>query len=281
MPNRLDPTRTTFLRNTAARAVRVRFNRIAAVIPATAKAIIESDTGVLVGNARAAERRQFEFLSDAEKLVAFREWLGEQISIDILTEQRGADHWLLSYFATAFERGATLARAQAGAELLRQAGFAAEGYSALNNPRVAASAEALFARSFEALKGVTDTMSAQMNRVLSDSLVLGDNPRVAARKLRDRINKIGKTRSELIARTEITRANNIGKIAEIDDISNLTGYDFLYRWATGEDARVRPEHQTWNRQIYTREEALARIGAPNCRCAVIPIPQNIEEFEDA
>ena len=275
-----DPSRTLLLRNVAARACRVRFNRIERVMPATAVALVEK-SGILL-NATAPERRRFEFLSDAEKLVAFRAWLGEQVRADILTETRGRDHWLLLHIARGYSRGAQAARRKLGERFLESLGYAVGSYNPFNNPRLLGSAEAVFARAFEQLEGITQAMSQQMSRVLSDGLLEGLGAKELSRRLRDRISAIGKTRSELLARTEIIRAHSIGQIAEMDTLGEAIGSEFKYEWVTGLDGRVRPRHQAWHGRVFTREEVLARIGEPNCRCSQNPvIPEFDDDFDDS
>ena len=274
---RVDPTRTLMLRRAAVREVNRRYAGIARALLPTA-INMQPREGVLFGNAVAGERSRFQYKTDAERLIAFRAWLDEQIAADVLTSRRDGEHWLLAYIAAGYTKGATAFRRKLGVGFLRRHGLATDGYNPLRNPKALRSAEVLFARAYEQLDGVTKAMAQQIGGELSDGLLRGDGPHIIARRMRDRVNKIGVTRSRLIARTEIIRAHALGGIAEGDNLTELTGDTFRYRWIAALDSRVREQHRHWNNELFTRDEVLARIGAPNCRCAQAPY---IEHFENA
>ena len=272
-----DPTRTILLRRAAVREVNKRYNGIARVLLPTVKNAMRKDEGVLLGNARAGERSRFVYKTDGERIVAFRQWMQEQIDDDLLTNKRDGEHWLLAFIASGYTRGATAFRRKLGVKFLRKYGFATDGYNPLTNPKVLRSAEILYARAYEQLRGVTDTMAQQISRELSDGLLRGDNPTVVAKAMRDRVNKIGKVRSRLIARTEIIRAYSLGGIAEGDNLGEMTGNEIRYRWIAALDSRVRDKHRHWHGKIFTRQEVLNRIGEPNCRCTQAPYLPDYEE----
>ena len=89
-----------------------------------------------------------------------------------------------------------------------------------------------------------------------------------------RVDKIGISRSRLIARTEIINAHKLGKIMEGQALQELLGEEIVYRWKTSGDTVVRPEHVGRNLKYYSFTRVLQLIGEPNCRCAVTVVPNS-------
>jgi hypothetical protein len=86
----------------------------------------------------------------------------------------------------------------------------------------------------------------------------------------DRIDKIGKVRGRLIARTEIIKAHQTAAIQEAELLEAETGYTINMEWSTCIDGRERPTHHDRNNKIYTKEKVQTLLGEPNCRCSVSP-----------
>lgn len=215
-----DPTRTAVLRGEYVRAMRTRFAKIKKLIKTT---IVDNDALRLAETApnsrtlpvilQAVPAPRYAFPTDlAGKAQAFMDWLraAEESEILEVLARDGARitsiyPWQNTYVRSAYARGVTQASAQ-----LRQAKIFIPTYSmaaVFNYPMHADALALLFSRNFTDLKGITDAMSTQIARVLTDGLSSGVGPREIARLIADRVDKIGIVRGELLARTEIIRAH--------------------------------------------------------------------------
>ena len=137
-------------------------------------------------------------------------------------------------------------------------------------------------RTWQGITGVTAQVNTQVAAVIADGLESRATPRQLANDINDRIEKIGVTRSQMIARTETVAANNKGAVAEFAEAERLTGFDVLVQWETSLDSRVRDTHIVRHGKVFTRDEYLTLIGEPNCRCAGLPYIPAIEgEVDEA
>jgi hypothetical protein len=91
-----------------------------------------------------------------------------------------------------------------------QAAYAAMEF---NRPLPASTVKLLFDRNFDQLEDITTDTAGQINRVLSEGLISGQNPRDIAEDLADRIDAVGYHRSTLLARHEILYAHNESSLA--------------------------------------------------------------------
>ncbi len=276
MPNLFnrDPTRTLTLRAFAVSELNRRFNEIKRVVRLTV-----SETNLLTVNAEPAGASRFAFLRDAEKVGEFESWLDEQVQEEILGGGTPGENWLNGYVGTSYGRGAqktrsVIARKYANAGLLPTS-------SIFTNPAHIERAELIYTRTFSSLKGVTDVMGQQMSRVLSDGILRGQGIKEISDGLTNRIDKIGKTRATLIARTEIVNAHNTASITEAETLEGSIGEEVKMRWQTALDGREREEHHNRHNKIYTKKVAATLIGEPNCRCAISPVVGEEEEAQES
>ncbi len=282
--NRRDPTRTATLRAEYVRGMRKRFGGLRKLITET---VVENDAlgladeppltlpVLLRGHARAAKR--YDFPSDpAGKAQAFLDWLQEAVDADLLdvTYQGGrrvvaSTHWQNVYVRGAYARGVD--QATAG---LRKAGLEIPDYSLATvfNTRMHADALGLlYARNFNDLKGITDAMSQQIGRVLAEGLASGVGPREVARLINGRVNAIGLSRANTLARTEIIRAHAEATLNRYEEfgIDEVEGFA---EWATAGDALVCPLCLELDGQVFKLSEARGMLPRhPNCRCAWKPV----------
>jgi len=133
-------------------------------------------------------------------------------------------------------------------------------------------------RVFTELEGINDATAQQIERELIEGIQNGENPREIARRMSDRIEKIGKTRATTMARTEIVNANNVGALERYDE-AGVGDFEIAAEYLTAEDSRVCPICKPWNGEIISKSEALALLPQhPNCRCSVAPvIPDRLQE----
>lgn len=256
-----DATKTLTVRRRASKEVDRRFYKIKLAI----RDVVNRESGLIIVN------RDFTFMRDPEKIAEFNRYLQDKINEEILFIEGGGaieDHWLNVPISDGYIRGAKKSR------LALERGLKGVSkipdYSPLVNPIHADRAELIFTRAFEDLKGVTDVMATQISRELSNGILLGKNPKVVARAMEDRVDKIGKTRAKLIARTEIVESHNRASITEGSIISKETGVDIEYKWSTSIDGRERDTHHDRNGKVYGEDEVESLIGEPNCRCSVSP-----------
>lgn len=228
----------------------------------------------------ATQPRQFTYRTDAEKVAGFMDWLREQERLGVLEVSAGSaigpttSPWTDTYIRSAYQRGLAEGRVQ-----VRQAGVDVPSFQELpggiagvmNQPFHADRVATLFTRVFEDLKGVTAVMDAQISRELAQAMAEGVGPYDMAKRLANRVDKIGIVRGRLIARTETVRAHNIGAMAEFEAVEQIIGEPVRVTWWTALDERVRSSHVARHGNTYSRKTALGMIGEPNCRCALLPV----------
>ncbi|MCK5613710.1 hypothetical protein KAR91_68230 [Candidatus Pacearchaeota archaeon] len=240
------------------------------------------DTGRLTAN-------RFEFTSDAETVAQFMAWL--QLQIDALLFTDGAtplNHWQNKFIDQAYIRGIKATTADLRrlsfpfietqlsipdivGTAIPALGTGLGGVGTITSPIHLDAIRLLYTREFLALEGITQEMSKQIARVLVEGIEQGLGIREIAKNINDRIDKIGLTRSKLLARTETVRAYNISNINEFDALASELGIEAMFEWITARDGKVRPTHVRRDTKrtgrIYTKEEIIRLIGEPNCRCA--------------
>lgn len=229
---------------------------------------------------------QFEFTNDATSVAEFMAWL--QLQIDDLLFTNNANPstiWQNKFIDQGYSRGVKRSKAE-----LRKLGITAEQLQGITAAEIIGTAtpslgvaatqvlspihmdaiQLLYIREFDALKGITSEMSKQISRVMVEGIEQGLGIRDIAKNINNRVDKIGITRSKLLARTETARAYNIGTINEFDSVAKLAGVPTEFEWITAGDIDVRETHEDRNGVIFSKEEAFKLIGEPNCRCALKP-----------
>lgn len=163
--------------------------------------IVERDIFGLENEALASPPGSFDFELDANKEEAFRGWFEDQVQNDVLTEFGGENVYMRTAYLRALEetdsdlRKAGVADPEDISEAVVQVG--------VHRDQI----QELYLRNFRALEGMTDAMASQLSRTLSDGLAGGEGPKEIARRIDDRIEKIGKVRATTIARTEVMNSH--------------------------------------------------------------------------
>jgi SPP1 gp7 family putative phage head morphogenesis protein len=142
----------------------------------------------------------------------------------------------------------------------------------------------LYTRTFEDLKSVTQFTNAQIRRRIADGLTTGlsrglaegKNPKVIARELykdvANRIDKIGKVRARMIARTEVIRAHHVAAIQEYRR-AQVEGIIIDVEWLTaGNPCPICADLAARGPYKVDEVESLIPVH-PNCRCTTRPIPR--------
>ena len=294
--SRYDPTRTTTLRNAFARAMRVRFTRIASLIY---QAIVDQDCFGMQSTDLAVFqelpiRRAFAFTTSAEKVQSFMAWLQEQVDRGILSVgtarqlgQAAYSGWTDLYILDSYKRGVMRARQElirAGYDvptIEQSGGIDAVMSNFFHMDRVGL----IYIRAYNELKGVTNAMAQQISRVLAQGMADGDGPRTIARKLVTTITGQGETlgirdslgrwipakrRAEMIARTEMIRAHHLANVQEYRNWGVLDIH-VMAEWVSARDGRVCDVCASMDGQKFTLDEVEGMIPAhTNCRCMILP-----------
>lgn len=273
-PLRADPTRTTLIRRRFMAEMNRRFKKLMAAIKdfidtKDALALREKKLGIAI----LAQPREFQFVSDPAKLKAFNNWLRQQIEADVLSASPGTpidEPWLAKYIESAFKRGQINAYLSTKeAQLLEAEGIGEQSLesflrSSFNQPETMNKIQLLATRAFENLKGVTATMSSQMNQILAQGMVDGSGAAEIASEMVDTIGSLADSRALAIARTETIAAHASGQLDAFADL----GIDELgvrAEWSTAGDDRVCPECEAMEGQTFTVDEAEGLIPLhPNC-----------------
>ena len=230
----------------------------------------------------------FAYQRSSSKVASFMEWLADaeregilEVLVGTPLETAASSAWQNVYIDTAYQKGMRDAYARAGGG---SAGEYVRG--AFHQPVHADAAGLTYTRSYNSLVGVTDTMDAQISRVLAQGILEGRGAMDVARSLEDRVDAIGITRARVIARSEMTAAYADATLNTYEDMG-VEGVEVEAEFATAGDESVCPECEELEGKVYSIEESRGVIPVhPNCRCAWLPVvgdgdkqPAETEEVE--
>lgn len=183
------------------------------VMTALREGVVERDIfGLKGGDALAAAPPLLDALSPAEQVRRFMDWLRRQLAALLNTVSRDRN----SYIRAAYAAGIRWAHAR-----LRESGFTVsidDIDRILQMPDHRQTLRLLFARNYRAVTGVIDAVSKQVARELTDGLAANWSPKKLARKLLDRLDKIGLTRLTTLSQTEILHAHNEAALERYRDL---------------------------------------------------------------
>lgn len=262
---RHDPTNTGLVRQRFEAEVNRRFSRLIS-------AIRRKLAGNYLGAQLVTNRERYDFPRSQAKIDEFMSWL-RSTTMEIITTREatpaGGVPWMNTYVQTAYRRGIN----QAAAEL-RGAGVIVPGSwveGAFMRPVHAARLANVYTRDFALLEGVTREMSRQIGEVLAEGMADGRGVRHIARQIEDRVEKIGRTRARVIARTEVIRSHADASIASYRE-AGMEGVRIRAEFSTSRDNAVCPECAALEGRTFTLDEIEGLIPVhPNCRCGIIPV----------
>ena len=304
---RVDPTKTTVLRQAFEREMRRRFNKLKAVIRT---AIIDRDCFGLTNPAgfrvfadpEPPTFRQFDFPMTQAKKEAFLKWLKKQEDLGILETMRIPQFgqateaaWTDVFIKDSYSRGVQRARYEMG-----KAGYpvpALEGtggiVASMSLPFHVTRLGTVYGRAFDQLKGITAAMDMQISHILAQGLADGDNPISLAKKLLATIDGVNgqslgitdslgryipaERRARMLARTEIIRAHAHGTLAEAE-MWGAAGVTVEVEFVNA-GFKVCPVCVSLQGKHHTIAEARNIIPVhPNCKCAwlISPIDSKIK-----
>jgi SPP1 gp7 family putative phage head morphogenesis protein len=290
--NRYDPTNTTTLRNGFSRAMGVRFRKLRGEIR---KVILEDRFGFGQRPAEIATQA-FGFATSGEKVDAFMDWLRDQQTLTILEAPHFGrairEPWTNMYIESTYQKGIARSRSE-----MISSGYPVPGLEetgglavAFNQPVHADRVGLLYTRTYNDLKGITDTMDGQISRVLSQAMADGKNPRDIAQlltrtisgpvgdlSLTDTLGRFipAERRARMLARTEIIRAHHVATIQEYRNWE-LEGVRVRAEWKTA-GYGVCEECAALEGQVFSLDEIESMIPLhPNCRCVALPVDMEEE-----
>lgn len=279
---KLDPTKTTTLRNSFYRDIKRRFRRlkieVVDLIDTQDALGLKEDPLVVMDNSR---RNIWRFKSSPEKQKAFREWLKEMVDAGILEVSKHRNRpWLAEYIESSFKKGLSKSYRDVNK---KAPGKTEEWYigahdefvrSSLWAPETTDKLELMFTRSFDKLKGITDEVSNQLSIILTSGLADGRGPKEIAREISKTIDTIAPKRALTIARTEIIYAHAEGQLQAFEKMG-IEEVGVEAEWSTAKDDRVCPLCAPLEGMVIPVSKAHGLIPRhPNCRCAWVPALKN-------
>jgi SPP1 gp7 family putative phage head morphogenesis protein len=297
---KIDPTQTTLLRNYFARDMDKRFTELALMVK---RSVYNNDCfglkkSDLQGNQmQPLSEEELKYKNSSEKIALFLLWLQTQVDRGILSSVNFQDPWTNKYVYEAYKRGVIRSHFE-----LIKAGYKIPTIeelggieNVLKNIYHAERLSLLEGKVFTDLKGITDAMSSQISRILTEGFLNGETSAMLARKLVATINGTGMgdlgitdtlgrfipaaRRAEMLARTEIVRAFNL---ATVQEYRNWGVYEIsvLAEWTTQKDEKVCPKCAPMDGKVFTLDEIeLLLPFHPLCRCFIVPYIEELQKYK--
>jgi SPP1 gp7 family putative phage head morphogenesis protein len=294
-----DPTRTTLLRNAFARDMNKRFTEFTIMVK---RSVYNNDCFGLnkvdlgVHQMQPLSKEELKYKTSSEKIALFLLWAQTQIDRGVLNILMFQDPWTNKYVYEAYRRGVIRARQE-----LIKAGMKIPTIEEMGGIEVVLKniyhverLGLLQGKVFTDLKGITDAMSTQISRILTQGFLNGEAPALLARKLVATINgtnmgDLGITdtlgrfipaarRAEMLARTEIIRAYAESTLQEFRNWG-VEGVSAKAEFQTAGDDRVCPKCEHLQGKVYTLDEANGVIPVhPKCRCIWLPWIVDLQKY---
>jgi SPP1 gp7 family putative phage head morphogenesis protein len=130
------------------------------------------------------------------------------------------------------------------------------------------------AREFENMQNLTAWMKNDLSRTLSQGMSLGQNPRVIAKSIRERIG-VSQSRAATIARTEIPNALRQARMDETVSAQESLGIQTKEMHLSAFSPTTRPDHAARHSRLFSiqeQKEWWARdANSINCKCSTVSI----------
>lgn len=275
VPNarRVDPTRTAGIRRSFSSDAVRRYRAVAKLVRET---VVASDAFGLSTPAplvfAAAGRNRFSFGTVEERRQAFMSWLAKQLENEQLMEVDGYGRpgWPNPYIRGAYAKAMAQVDGELGDIAPRVPGLSVPS-GGITIPYHMEQLERLYARAFDDLKGITETMSVQIGQRLALGLANGWTNRQIADAIVDRVEKIGIARARTMVRTEIIATHADATLNRLEEYG-VTTVSAEVEFATAGDAAVCIHCARLDGKKYSIAEARGVIPVhPNCRCAWKPV----------
>lgn len=129
----------------------------------------------------------------------------------------------------------------------------------------------LQARSLTGLKGITDEMSKSIMQEITDGMLRGDSPRLVAKAISERVDAIGITRANALARTESMKAFNTGATNRY----RQRGYT-EQEWCAAASERTCSYCSQMDGRTFPIDDSPDMPAHVNCRCSWLPVVPELE-----
>lgn len=280
---KIDPTKTTLLRNRFSSDMNKRFTELALMVK---RSVYNNDCfglkGLQANQMQPTTEEEFKYKTSSEKIAFFLLWLQEQVDRGVLNTSLFENPWTNKYVYEAYKRGVIRARQE-----LIKAGYKIPTIEAMGGIDVVLQniyhverLGLLQGKVFTDLKGITDAMSTQISRILTQGFLNGEDPALLARKLVATINGTGmgelgitdtlgrfipaSRRAMMLARSETIRAYGESALLEFKNwgLENVTA---LAEFSTVGDDKVCSKCSHLQGVVYSLDEASGIIPVhPNC-----------------
>lgn len=292
-----DPTRSTLLRNTFVKDMDKRFVELALMVK---RSVYNNDCFGLklqTNQMQPLSEEELKHKNSSEKVALFLLWMQTQVDRGVLSKVLFQDPWTNKYIYEAYKRGVGRARME-----LIKAGYKIPTIEEMGGIDVVMKniyhvekVGLLEGKVFTDLKGITDAMSSQVSRVLTEGFLKGDTASVIARKLVATINGTGmgdlgitdtlgrfipaSNRAMILAETSITDTFASATLQEFRNwgVDQITA---LVEFHTVGDDRVCPTCSHLEGKIFTLDEAEGVISVhPRCRCMWLPYIEELQKYK--
>jgi SPP1 gp7 family putative phage head morphogenesis protein len=171
----------------------------------------------------AARPGQFDNPTITQRVHAFEAWLHAQMLAIILEvselnnlRRRIDRHWQNRFLRAAYIRG--IMSAESDLKRLDKLLFSIDDIDIAIQTGVHAEMLGLmYARAYEGLRGITETLSSQMSQIFSQSLIEGVSIAAIVSRLVAQISKVSKIQAMALSRTEVIRTYNEAKLRVFED----------------------------------------------------------------
>jgi SPP1 gp7 family putative phage head morphogenesis protein len=266
-----DPTRTKTVRRTYAQRLRGGFADINTEVRRGVRErdVFGLEQGETEGETTAAVNpipSMFNRRQDRQ-IETFEDWLDrmqEENVLDVIGRNENR------FIESGYERGLKHANGS-----LRRAGITPDETDVgvvIRRPVHRDTLQTIYTRDFSDLENITGEVSTQVTREITEGFAAGEGPADIARRITDRVDRIGKTRATVMARTSVIDAHAAATLNRYEEHDAVEGVTVQAEHVTAGDTRVCPECAALEGQVYTLQEARGVIPVhPRCRCAFRPI----------
>jgi SPP1 gp7 family putative phage head morphogenesis protein len=271
---RIDPTKTGIIRRAFIADIKRRFRKLKrdvwefmVVLDALGISPRVHTTWIGITN---VQPREYEFRTNPQKVAVFRQWLTDRIAEGLLEVDDRDIPWLSKYIEQSFRKGeinAFFSSKKGGIKKSEKIDdFLKEAFA---RPETLDKIKLLLTRSFEGIKGLTESMKSELGQILAQGLVDKSTVKEIAGEIEDVLG-LSESRAYTIARTEIVNAHAEGQLDAFEELG-IDELGLKAEWATAGDDRVCEECSENEGILFTVDEARGMIPLhPNCRCAWIP-----------
>lgn len=271
-PLRIDPTQTESIKRSFAVEIKKKFaalRRSVFTFVVTDDAFGLNRKDVLMMNAG-----EFRFLTDPDKINAFKRWFRKQVRDGVLLAPEDGDPeapWTSKYIGSAYRKAQYKTFLKETGEPPPMPSYigGARGFlrDAFDTGSSTAQIKLLATRAYNQLEGVSNAMSSRMADILARGFASGKNAREIGTELSDAISKLSEQRAQLIARTEIANAYAEAQLDAFVDLG-IDSVTVQAEFLTAGDDRVCPKCAALEGKVYKIKDARGVIPVhPQCRCA--------------